>query len=258
MSDIRVESLTFGYGDGPAVLTEVSIDVQEGKATVLLGPNGSGKSTLLSLILGYLSPREGTIELLGKPLTEYSRHELGRALAFVSPATQLPFNYSVLDYCLLGRAARMPAWGQPGKEDYRAVERAIRRAGIEALRERNVQELSSGELQLASIARGLAQEPKILLMDEPTSHLDPAHALEVFRLIKTLTEASLTILFTTHDPLHARQVADRAVLLRSGTLLLAADAQEALTPENLRELYGVAFLEAVYGEKRIPFVDVEG
>ena len=258
MSVLAVKRLTFGYGDRPPVLSQVSLGVEEQRATVLLGPNGSGKSTLLSLILGYLTPREGVIEILGKPIGSYSRYELGRKVAFVSPATQLPFNYSVLDYCLLGRAARMPAWGQPGKEDYRAVERAIRRAGIEALRERNVQELSSGELQLASIARGLAQEPQILLMDEPTSHLDPAHALEVFRLIKNLTEAGLTILFTTHDPLHARQVADRALLLRSGTLLLAADAREALTPENLRSLYGVAFLEAVYGEKRVPFVDLEG
>lgn len=258
MSVLAVRGLTFGYDDRPAVLLEVNLEVEAEKATVLLGPNGSGKSTLLSLILGYLTPRDGAIELLGKPIGSYSRHQLGRTVAFVSPATQLPFNYSVFDYCLLGRAARMPAWGQPGKEDYRAVERAIGRAGIEELRKRNVHELSSGELQLASIARGLAQEPQILLMDEPTSHLDPAHALGIFRLIKTLTQAGLTILFTTHDPLHARQVADRAVLLRSGKLLLAADAREALTPENLRALYGVAFLEASYGEKRIPFVDVEG
>jgi iron complex transport system ATP-binding protein len=257
MSVVAVREITFAYGEGPPVLSGVSLEVEKGKATVLLGPNGSGKSTLLSLILGYLSPREGVIEILGKPLSSYSRHELGRRVAFVSPATQLPFNYSVLDYCLLGRAARMPSWGQPGREDYRAAEGAISRAGIDHLAWRNVQELSSGELQLASIARGLAQGPRILLMDEPTSHLDPAHALEVFRLISALTSDGLTILFTTHDPLHARQVADTAVLLRSGRLLLAAGAREALTPENLRELYGVAFLEATYGEKRVPFVDLD-
>lgn len=258
MRVLSVEGLTFAYGERPPVLAGVGLEIAEGEATVLLGPNGSGKSTLLSVILGYLAPQAGSVEILGKPLKEYQRHELGRVVAFVSPAAQLPFNYSVFDYCLLGRAARMPTWGQPGKKDYHAAEAAISRAGIDGLAGRNVQELSSGELQLVSVARGLAQEPQILLMDEPTSHLDPAHAREVFRLIGTLTAGGLTVLFTTHDPLHARQVADYAVLLRSGQLLLAAPARQALTPENLRSLYGVAFLEATYGEKRIPFVDLEG
>ncbi|MFP4426669.1 MAG: ABC transporter ATP-binding protein [Spirochaetaceae bacterium] len=258
MSVLSLRDLTFAYDDRAPVLAGVSVEISEKQATVLLGPNGSGKSTLLSLLLGYLTPRAGSVEVLGRPLHSYRRHELGRVLAFVSPATQLPFNYSVFDYCLLGRAARMPSWGQPGSRDYAAAEAAISRAGIEQLAGRNVQELSSGELQLVSIARGLAQEPEILLMDEPTSHLDPAHALEVFRLISALTAGGLTVLFTTHDPLHARQVADHAVLLRSGKLLLTAPAREALTPENLRALYGVAFLEASYGEKRIPFVDLEG
>ena len=258
MSVLSVQDLTFAYDDRAPVLSGISVEVEEARATVLLGPNGSGKSTLLSLLLGYLTPQAGSIEILGRPLHNYHRHELGRTVAFVSPATQLPFNYSVFDYCLLGRAARMPSWGQPGGKDFAAAEAAISRAGIGHLAGRNVQELSSGELQLVSIARGLAQEPEILLMDEPTSHLDPAHALEVFRLISALTAGGLTVLFTTHDPLHARQVADQAVLLRSGKLLLTASAQEALTPENLKTLYGVAFLEASYGEKRIPFVDLEG
>jgi iron complex transport system ATP-binding protein len=256
MSVIRVEGLTFGYGEGPAVFECLSLEIEAGSATVILGPNGAGKSTLLSLLLGYNTPREGRIEILGTPLSSYQRHELGQLIAYVSDETYLPFNYSVLDYVLLGRAARVSTWSLPAAPDYRALDDAIERVGIGALRNRSVQELSAGELQLVSVARALAQQPRLLLMDEPTSHLDPANARAVFRLMRELTAAGLTVLFTTHDPVHARQVADRAVLLGRAGLVAAGAAATALSAENLGTLYGVRFEEARSGERRIPFVDL--
>ena len=168
----------------------------------------------------------------------------------------MPFNYSVLDYVLLGRASRMPSWALPGAADYRAVDDALEAAGVMELRTRNVQELSSGEVQLVSIARALAQEPRLLLMDEPTSHLDPAHALEVFRLMRSLIGEGLSVLFTSHDPLHARQVADQAVLLNRSGIVAAGPAADMLTTAHLSRLYGVAFSEATAGDRRIPFVDL--
>jgi iron complex transport system ATP-binding protein len=256
MSVIRVEGLTFGYDEGPGVFERLSLEISAASATVILGPNGAGKSTLLGLLLGYNAPREGLIEILGAPLSSYQRHELGQLIAYVSDETYLPFNYSVLDYVLLGRAARVPSWGLPASGDYRALDDAIDRVGIGELRSRSVQELSAGELQLVSIARALAQEPRILLMDEPTSHLDPANALAVFRLVRELIAAGLTVLFTTHDPVHARQVADRAVLLGRAGLVAAGPAAESLSTENLARLYGVRFEEAVAGARRIPFVEL--
>jgi iron complex transport system ATP-binding protein len=253
---IRIEDLSFGYDAERPVFAGLSLEVEAGSATVILGPNGAGKSTLLSLLLGYNLPREGSIEILGAPLSSYQRHELGQLVAYVSDETYLPFNYSVLDYVLLGRGARVPTWGLPASADYRALEDAIDRIGIGSLRSRSVQELSAGELQLASVARALAQEPRILLMDEPTSHLDPANALSVFRLVRELTGAGLTVLFTTHDPVHARQVADRAVLLGRSGLVAAGPAAEALSTDNLERLYGVRFEEATAGSRRIPFVEL--
>ncbi len=256
MNVIRVEGLTFGYEEGPAVFEGLTIEVYRGSVTVILGPNGAGKSTLLSLLLGYNAPREGSIEILGEALSSYQRHELGQLIAYVSDETYLPFNYSVLDYVLLGRAARVPTWSLPATADYRALDDAIDRVGIGALRSRSVQELSAGELQLVSVARAVAQEPQILLMDEPTSHLDPANARAVFRLMRELTGAGLTVLFTTHDPVHARQVADRAVLLGREGLIAAGPADSALSTANLGRLYGVTFEEAQAGSRRIPFVEL--
>lgn len=256
MSVIRVDGLTFGYEEGPAVFEGLSLEVDRGSATVILGPNGAGKSTLLSLLLGYNAPREGRIEILGEALSSYQRHELGQLIAYVSDETYLPFNYSVLDYVLLGRAARVPTWSLPASTDYRALDDAIDRVGIGSLRHRSVQELSAGELQLVSVARALAQEPQILLMDEPTSHLDPANARAVFLLMRELTGAGLTVLFTTHDPVHARRVADRAVLLGREGLVAAGPAASSLSTENLGRLYGVTFEEAEAGTRRIPFVEL--
>jgi iron complex transport system ATP-binding protein len=254
MSAISVRGLTFAYPGRTAVLKELSLEVARGRITVLLGPNGSGKSTLLGLLLGYLFPQTGLIEILGRPLGEYPRKELGRTTGFVSQSSALPFNYPVLEYILLGRAARLSFWGQPGREDLEIAVSAAGEAEIGELIERNVQELSAGELQLVSIARALAQEPRILLLDEPTSHLDPAHAAGVFRLIRRLSARGLTVLFTTHDPLHARQVADEAVLLREGRVLYSGGAAEGLSSRNLERLYGIEFQEAVCGSVRIPFV----
>ena len=256
MSAIRVRELTFAYEAGPPVLDGVSLEIAEGEAAVLLGPNGSGKSTLLSLILGYATPRAGEVEIFEAPLSSYTRAELGRTTAYVSAETHLPFNYPVLDYLLLGRAARMPSFSLPGAEDERAARAAAAGAEVAHLLERNVQELSSGELQLVSIARALAQNPRILLLDEPTSHLDPAHARDVFRLMRSLAGEGLTVLFTTHDPLHAREVADTAVLLSGRGVLAAGPAAQTLSTENLGRLYGVTFSEARAGERRVPFVEL--
>ncbi|MFW6215799.1 MAG: ABC transporter ATP-binding protein [Alkalispirochaetaceae bacterium] len=256
MSAITVEGLSFSYEGGAQAVRAVDLGVSRGKATVLLGPNGSGKSTLLSLLLGYLEPGAGSISILGKPLASYRPRELGRLLAFLSSETYVPFNYSVTEYVLLGRSAHRPSWAAPTAADRDSVATALSRAGVERLRNRNIQELSSGELQLVSVARALAQEPEILLMDEPTSHLDPANAVSVFRLIRALAGEGLTVLFTSHDPQHARQVADEAVLLESGRVVAAGQAAATLSAKRLSELYGVRFLEASLGERRIPFAEL--
>ncbi len=257
MNALEVRDLEFGYTDGDRLFDGLDLDIGARRVTVLLGPNGSGKSTLLALLLGYLIPKDGEIRIMGEPLSSYSRSELGRVAAFVSQSVSLPFNYPVLEYVLLGRAARVPYWGSPSAADLAAARRAVELAGADHLADRNVQELSAGELQLVSVARALAQEPQVLLLDEPTSHLDPVHAVWIFRLVVKLAKEGLTVLLTTHDPLHARQVADDAVLMKHGAVLFAGGAGEGLAAEHLNRLYDAAFSEAIYGDLRIPFLRLE-
>jgi iron complex transport system ATP-binding protein len=258
MNAVEVRGLHFGYSDRQRLFDGVDLEIGAARVTVLLGPNGSGKSTLLALALGYLTPKGGEIRMMGRPLSSYSRSELGRVAAFVSQSVSLPFNYPVLEYVLLGRAARVPYWGSPSAADLAAARRATELAGADHLADRNVQELSAGELQLVSVARALAQEPQILLLDEPTSHLDPAHAVSVFRLLVKLAREGLTVLLTTHDPLHARQVADDAVLMKEGAVLFAGEAREGLAAAHLNRLYDAAFSEAIHEDLRIPFIQLEG
>ncbi|MFO8063870.1 MAG: ABC transporter ATP-binding protein [Spirochaetota bacterium] len=257
MSALSVRNLSYHYQHHPELFRGLDLEIRPGRVTVLLGPNGSGKSTLLALFLGYLVPTGGEIEILEKPLSSYRRSELGRVTAFVSQEVYLPFNYGVMEYCLLGRAARVSYWGYPDADDRAAAEQAAEMAGISHLIERNIQELSAGELQLVSIARALTQEPSILLLDEPTSHLDPVHAADVFKLIVKLASRGMTVLLTTHDPLHARQVADDAVLMKDGAVLFSGTAGEGLAAENLNRLYGAEFVEARHRDLRIPFIRLD-
>ncbi|WP_319560729.1 ABC transporter ATP-binding protein [Marispirochaeta sp.] len=262
MNTFFMERITFSYSSSPGshnsplIFEDFSLKIQEGSVTALLGPNGSGKSTLLGLLLGYLLPQKGKVSLFGQDIIGYTRSELGRQIGFVSQSGTLPFNYPVLDYLLLGRASRIALWETPSKKDLAAVNAAVETAGIETLADRNVQELSAGELQLVAVARALAQEPRVLLLDEPTSHLDPANALLIFRLMRRLAGEGLTVLFTTHDPLHARQAAEQAVLLRQGRLLFSGKASEGLMPDKLDTLYGVTFREALIDGVAYPFLMV--
>ena len=254
---VELRSVEFGYSREARIFSGLSLSVPRGKVTALLGPNGSGKSTLMGLILGFLVPDSGSIDLLGKPVTAYGREEMGRVVGYVAQSVSLPYNYSVLDYVLLGRTARLPRLGLPDESDRAAAGEAMGRAGIAHLAARHIQELSAGEQQLVAIARALAQEPMVLLMDEPTSHLDPANAVSVYRLMNRLSEDTLTICFTTHDPMHAGGIADYVLLLKKGAVAYAGDASEGLTPGRLSQLYGIEFREALDGSTAVPYTHIE-
>ena len=254
MNAALLSDLRFAYED-ELIFEGFSLSVRKGRVTALLGPNGAGKSTLLALILGYLTPESGSVSVFGKELPLYTRRELGKLIGFVSQTGSLPFNYSVEDYILLGRGSELSLWAQPSENDRGAARQAAEKAGAAWLLERNVQELSAGELQLVQISRALAQEPRILLLDEPTSHLDPANALGIFRLMRQLAETGITVLFTTHDPLHARQAADDAVLIKKGQVLFSGSAETTLTAATLQALYGIEFKEAVYKGEKISFIE---
>lgn len=232
---IAIRELSFRYGR-ERVLERVSFTIPTG-VTALLGPNGAGKTTLLRLILGILQPHAGTVSLAGKPLQSYSRRQLSQMIGFVPQNEQITFDLSVREYVLLGRAPYVPWLELPSSADLQIVSEVLEMLGLRDLRDRPISSLSGGERQLVIIARALAQQPKILLLDEPTAHLDLANQVRVLRVIRSLQ--NLSVLFTTHDPNLALAVADYTVLVRRGAGCLAGPSSALLTAEHLSSVYGV-------------------
>ncbi len=240
MSLIRLEKVSYAYvRNGHMALQEVSAEIPAGSITALLGPNGSGKTTLLRLILGILKPAAGQIWLAGRPLATYSRREAGRWLSWVPQDEIIPFDFTVLEYVLLGRAPYLNPLQMPTPEDIEEAQRALHQAGIAHLAKRTLPHLSGGERQLVLIARALAQHPRILLLDEPTAHLDLSRRGQILRLLRTLQAQGVTIILTTHDATLAADGAERVIILRQGRVEHAGPAQTILTDTILSQTYGV-------------------
>jgi iron complex transport system ATP-binding protein len=205
----------------------------------LLGPNGAGKTTLLDICLGWKRPESGRVLLAGREMESYSRREMGAWMSLVPQNERVRFEYTVLEYLLLGRTPYLGQLEMPGKPDVEVARDALATVGIPELARRPVTALSGGEHQLLMLARALVQEPRILVLDEPTSQLDPGNRLRIVRLLHTLREQGSTLLFTTHDPNLAAECASGAVLIKDGRILHAGEEAEVLDGAALSELYGI-------------------
>jgi len=235
-----MRGIRFAYGAARAdVLHGVSMDITAQSVTAVLGPNGSGKTTLLRLLLGLITPQSGQVWLDSRPHGSYSRRQLSRRIGLVPQNEHIVFELSVLEYVLLGRAPYLDLLELPSSADVAVAQRALSALGIADLGQRTVASLSGGEKQLVVVARALAQEPAVFLMDEPTSHLDLANRRRILQVVAKLAAGGKTVLFTTHDPNAAAAVAGEVVLLRRGHVLAAGPTEQVLTVENLSKTYGV-------------------
>lgn len=237
---IILKGISFSYGpERPAFMQRISLKIPGTAVTAILGPNGSGKTTMLHLLLGRLVPHEGELLVEGRPRSRIPKRDLRRLIGLVPQEETIPFDLSVLEYVLLGRAPHLGLLEVPGEQDRWVACQALDTAGLGALENRPVTSLSGGERQLATIARALAQETAILLLDEPTSHLDLANTRKVLKVMQLLGARGKTVVFTTHDPNAAAAVADHMILLRGGEVIATAPLQEAFTPELLSLTYGM-------------------
>jgi len=241
----------------PLVLHKLDMLVEEGNITAILGPNGAGKSTLLDLCLGWKNPESGTILLRNKELSRYSRRLMGRMMSLVPQNERVRFDYTVLEYLLLGRAPYLGQLEMPQSEDVEIALRALELVGLTDLQHRSASKLSGGEHQLMMIARALVQEPEVLLLDEPTSQLDPGNRHRVVSLLKKLNREGITVLFTTHDPNLAAEIASHALLLKDGRVVETGSAETVLTGPHLSELYGVRMEVIKLDGKKIVYSGIE-
>jgi len=236
---IRLRGLSFAY-DGVPALADVTLEIEAGEWLVLVGPNGSGKSTLLRLISGVLRPKGGTVFLDFCELAKLSPKQLAQRLAALEQERSVGFDFTVRELVEWGRLPHQ-GWLGPWREgDERAVRKALRLMGLEALAERPLSGLSGGERQRVFLAMALAQEPEILLLDEPTAHLDLKYQLEILGLIRRLVDGEgLTVISALHDLNWAARYGDRAAVLCEGRLVACGPPAEVFTAELVRKVWGV-------------------
>ncbi len=237
---LSFHQVRFGYNHKASpVLDGLDLSLKEGCITGILGPNGAGKTTLLYLALSWLKPWAGVINFSGRPIESYSRRALGQQIALIPQSEHIPFEYTVLEYVLLGRAPYLPSLGMPSQADEKIAYDALEKVGVANIFDHSMLRLSGGERQLVLVARALAQEPSLLLLDEPTSHLDLCNKYRLVQILRGLQEHGTTILMTTHEPELALAVSDEAILMEKGRVLVSGPTTEVATGENLSRIYCV-------------------
>jgi iron complex transport system ATP-binding protein len=251
---LKVEHLTGGYG-GIAIAQDITLTVRSGEWLSLIGANGSGKSTLLKLISRILTPQQGTVLLNGKAIHSQPAKTIAQKLAILPQQQQLPDGLTVRQLVSLGRAPHQAWWQwELSVQDAERVQVAIAQTGLEALSDRAVEQLSGGERQRAFLALAMAQNPQVLLLDEPTTYLDISYQLQLLELLKELQQQGLTILTVLHDMNLAARYSDRLALLHQGNLWAVGTPAQVLTPAHLAETFGVkvALLETPVGLQICP------
>jgi iron complex transport system ATP-binding protein len=230
-------NLTIGYRDR-VVGRGIDVALAQGEVLALLGPNGGGKTTLLKTLLGILAPLGGEVAIADHALAELSIRERARQIAYVPQVHTPSFGFTVETVVLMGRTAHGGLFSRPSAKDRAVATQALDQFGIAALAQRPYTMISGGERQLVLLARALAQEPRFIVLDEPTASLDFGNQGKVMREIRALAGAGHGVLFTTHDPNHALRAADRAYLLRDGQRIAEGRVGEVLTQAKLEALYG--------------------
>jgi iron complex transport system ATP-binding protein len=235
---LEVKNLSFAYGPHQ-VLKDVSFTMKGGELLGMLGPNGAGKSTLFRCILGLEKVHTGLVLLEDGNIETKSPAELARKIAYVPQIHYPSFNYSVLDMVLMGTAAQGKEWALPNVRQKRHAEEALERLGMASFGNRGFRQLSGGEQQLVLIARALAQQARLLIMDEPTANLDYGNQIRVLLRVKDLSREGYSIILSTHNPDHAFLFADRVLALHNNHIAASGTPAEVLTEELIHTLYGI-------------------
>lgn len=251
---VAIQGVDFSYYDGP-VLREINLTVEAGELVALVGPNGAGKTTLLKVISGLLPPRKGRVLLGGQDVRRLSRREIARRVAMVPQAIGDPFGFTAYEMVMLGRTPYVRPLAGPSPRDCQVVREQMRLTDTADLAERPFNELSGGEQQRVILAMALAQEPELLLLDEPVAHLDIGHQVEILELVKGLNRSRrLTVLATMHDLNLAALYFDRLILLDRGQVAAQGAPTQVLDEERIRRVFGTPARVQEHPIRRTPHV----
>ena len=234
---VEVQNLATGY-HGRMVLENLSLVIREGEMTALLGPNGTGKSTLLHAMTGQHRALSGSVKLFGRDVRELPAAERARLVSMVPQQIEAPMAFTVAEMVMMGRTAALNRWQAPSADDWRIVEQAMTYTDVLGLRDRIFQEMSGGERQRVVIALALAAEPRLILLDEPTAHLDMNHRLEVLELIARLNrEKNVAIVMVAHDLNLAAEFFPRLILMDHGRIAADGPPETVLQPQTIEAIY---------------------
>lgn len=251
---LEAEGLVFGY-DGRRVLDGVSLRVGAGELIGVIGPNGCGKTTLVRLLSGVLAPHRGVVRLAGRPLASYRRREIARRLAVLPQDAHVDGAFTALEVVLMGRAAHLPPLALPRADDVARARALLARLGVGALEDRPLDRLSGGERQRVLLARALVQEPQVLLLDEPTTHLDLRHRAGIYDVVDAIRrERGTAVVSVLHDVNLAAACCERLVLLAGGRVVAEGAPATVLTAEALGAAYGVPVIVDWSVEAGVPVV----
>lgn len=235
---VHVRDASFRYGERE-ILRSLDLDVQRGEVLSVLGPNGCGKTTLLRCIAGALTPSAGSVQVGGHEVRSLAPPARARRIGFLFQDHTPSFPFAVRDVVLMGRAPHLSFFGFPGPRDRALADEALERVGIPHLKDRPYTRISGGERQLALLARILVQQPDVILLDEPTSHLDLRNQVLTLRMVRSLAADGMTMIMTTHDPNHALWFGGRAALMKEGRFVAVGPASDVITEARLAATYDV-------------------
>lgn len=237
---LEVKDLSYQYkSHSRKIFHDVSFTLDKGEVLSILGINGAGKSTLLNCIANLFKPSGGDIFLNGKNVKNMSMREVAKVIGYVPQIHTPAYAYTVREFTVMGRTPYIGAFAKPSREDYRLADEALERMGISHLRDKAYTEISGGERQQVTIARALTQQPQIIMLDEPTAHLDYGNQYRVVQMIKELADEGYALIMTTHNPEHVGILNGKVAILNRQGVLGVDQAAEALSGETLSELYGL-------------------
>ena len=236
----EVKNITYRYPSGDRkVLDRASLTLREGEILCILGPNGAGKTTLMNCMAGLLKTEEGEISLCGRNISRMKEKEIAKLVGYVPQIHTPAFDYRVLDFVLMGRAPKIGTFGRPGAEDERLCMEVLRSMNIDYLAEKSYMNISGGERQQVLIARAIVQEPKAILFDEPTAHLDYGNQQRVLKRVRKMAEEGFSVIITTHNPDHALLLGDKAAIVSKDGSILQGSCREIITEETLKRVYDI-------------------
>lgn len=236
---MEIKGCSFAYEDKENIIEDINFSVSSGDIFCILGANGTGKTTLIKCLTGLMSPHSGEILIDGRDMNSFSRADLAKKIGYIPQIHNSTFPFTVLDVVLMGRSPHLDMFESPSEKDYKIALKSLKSLNIDYMKDKPYTEISGGEQQLVFIARVLAQEPSILILDEPTSHLDFGNQIRTLNIIQKLASEGLAVIMSSHFPDHAFISATKVALMNEKRFIALGKPEDVITPQNMKRIYGI-------------------